>query len=187
MEFSTRSAAGWNDRSHPRSATAKRNGLISFIRQPPLPLLLLVFLVLPSCAIQHPIERPGTPVPIERQGVPVPIERPQVPVPQPSAVQSGPAHSLYANAKEALASGHPGQAEMLLERALRIEPRNAQYWHLLAQSKYAQGDFGQTVQFCRKSESLAGNNSKLRQSNRSLLQQAYSKLGNTEQAEKLSR
>jgi len=187
MESSTRSAAGWNDRSHPRRDTAKRNGLVSLIRRPPLPLLLLVFLVLPSCAVQHPIQRPGTPVPIERQGVPVPIERPQVPVPQPPSVQSGPAHSLYTNANEALASGHPGQAEMLLERALRIEPRNAQYWHLLAQSKYAQGDFGQTVQFCRKSESLAGNNNKLRQSNRSLLQQAYSKQGDTDQAEKLSR
>ena len=64
---------------------------------------------------------------------------------------------------------------MLLERALRIEPRNALYWHLLAQSKYAQGDFGQTVQFCRKSVSLAGNNNKLRQDNRNLLQQASSK------------
>lgn len=187
MEFSTRSAAGWNDRSHPRSAMAQRNGLISFRRRPPLPLLLLVVLVLPSCAIQHPVQRPGTPVPIERPDVPVPIERPQVPVPQPPAVQSGPARSLYASANEALASGHPGQAEMLLERALRIEPRNAQYWHLLAQSKYAQGDFGQTVQFCHKSESLAGNNNKLRQSNRSLLQQAYRKLGDTEQAEKSSR
>ena len=167
------------------------NGLLSRRRRPspPLPLLLLVFLVLPSCAVQHPIQRPGTPVPIERQGVPVPIERPEASVPiQPSpSVQSGPAHSHYAKANEALASGHPDQAEMLLERALRIEPRNAQYWHLLAQSKYAQGDFGQTVQFCRKSESLAGNNNKLHQSNRSLLQQAYKKLGDTEQAEKFSR
>ena len=152
------------------------NRIVSRKHRPPLPLLLLVFLVLPSCAVQHPTPRHETPVPIERPEVPTTIERPKKPVTQQPS-PAGPAHSLYAKANEALSSGHPDQAEMLLERALRIEPRNALYWHLLAQSKYAQGDFEQTVQFCRKAESLAGNNSALRQNNRSLLQQASKKRG----------
>ena len=157
------------------------NGHLSHRRRPPQTrlLLLLVLLVLSSCAVQQPAHR-GRPAPIEGPKASVPIQ------PSPS-VQSGPARSLYAKANEAMASGHPAQAEMLLERALRIEPRNALYWHLLAQSKYAQGDFGQAVQFCNKSESLAGNNNQLRQDNRNLLQQAYSKQGDTEQAEKFSR
>lgn len=145
------------------------NRLLSRKRRP-LPSLLpllLVLLVLSSCAVQQPAHR-EKPAPIAGPKASVPIQ------PAPS-IQSGPARSLYAKANEALTAGHPGQAEMLLERALRIEPRNALYWHLLAQSKYAQGDFGQTVQFCRKSESLAGNNNKLRQDNRNLLQQASSK------------
>jgi predicted Zn-dependent protease len=153
------------------------NRIVSRKHRPPLPLLLLVFLVLPSCAVQHPIPQHETPVPIERPEIPTPIERPEKPVTQQPSAPAGPAHTLYAKANESLASGHPDQAEMLLERALRIEPRNALYWHLLAQSKYAQGDFGQTVQFCRKSESLAGNNSTLRQGNRNLMQQALQKTG----------
>ena len=158
---------------------------IILCKQRPLPLLLLLVLILPSCAEQHPAPRQGAPPPMERQKVPTPSERPEVSVPKqlPPVVKSGPAKSLYAKAEEALASDHPGQAEMLLERALRIEPRNALYWHLLGQSKYAQGDFLQAVQSCRKSDSLAGTNNQLRQSNRSLLQQAYRKLGNTEQTE----
>ena len=162
------------------------NGLLSRRRRlpPSLLLLLLALLVLPSCAVQQPAHH-KIPAPIESPKAPV-VESPETSVPiQPSpSVQSGPARSLYAKANEALESGHPDQAEMLIERALRIEPRNAQYWHLLAQSKYAQGDFGQTVQFCRKSESLAGNNNKLRQANKNLLQQAYSKQGPPGQAEK---
>jgi Flp pilus assembly protein TadD len=126
---------------------------------------------------------------MERPQPSAPIERPEAPgqVQPPPSVQTGPARSLHVKANEALAAGHADKAEMLLERALRIEPRNALLWHLLGQSKYAQGDFAQAVQFCRKSESLAGNNTKLREYNRSLLQKAYRKMGNTEQAERLSR
>ncbi len=156
-------------------------------RRPPLSLLLLVLLLLSSCAGPQSTPRPGTAVPMERPKTSVPMERPETPVPgKPSAssIQTGPARSLHTQANAALASGHAGQAEMLLERALRLEPRNALYWHLLAQSKYAQGDFGQAVQFCRKSESLAGNNTQLKEYNKSLLQKANKKLGDASQAEK---
>jgi hypothetical protein len=163
------------------------NAPVSCRRQ--LPLLFLLLLVLPSCAVPPPVPRHKAPAPIERPQPSAPIERPEAPVPAqpPPSVQSGPARSLHVKASEALAAGHADKAEMLLERALRIEPRNALLWHLLGQSKYAQGDYLQAVEFCRKSESLAGNNNKLREYNRSLLQKAYKKLGDTEQAEKLGR
>lgn len=145
-------------------------------------LLLLISLVLHGCAILGPVEKPGTPRP--QPGAPLP--QPGAPAPQqtPPAVQTGPARSLYAQANEALAAGHPGQAEMLLERALRIEPGNAQFWHALGQSKYDQGEFAQAVQFCLKSESLARDNGGLGQRNRELLGKAYRKLGDVENAEK---
>lgn len=164
-------------------------GLVSCIRRPPLPLLLLIFLVLPGCALRPPLQHPQAPPPIQHPEAPLPSQRPEspdVPIQPPPSVQTGPAHSLYAEAKEALASGHPGQAEMLLERALRIEPRNAFYWHLLGQSKFAQGEFAQAVQFCHKSESLARDNGELRSYNRSLLAQAYKKLEDIENAKKVS-
>ncbi len=165
------------------------NGMISFARRPSLPLLLLIFLALHGCAVQVPTPRPEPPAPIERPEPPTPpIGIPETPVPTqpPTSIQKGPAQSLFAQAESARQSRQPGQAEILLERALRIEPRNAQYWHTLGQIKYDQGDFGQAVQFCLKSDSLARNNNELRQSNRNLLEQAYRKLGDTEKAEKLS-
>lgn len=152
-------------------------------------LLLLISLVLHGCAILGPMEEPGTPRPQPSTPRPQPGEpapQPGAPVPQqtPPAMQTGPARSLYAQANEALAAGHPGQAEMLLERALRIEPGNAQFWHALGQSKYDQGEFAQAVQFCLKSESLARDNGGLGQRNRVLLGKAYRKLGDVENAEK---
>lgn len=188
MEFSIRSAAGLTDGLHTRRHPGMRMGPVSKIRQLPVSLLFLVFLILPSCAVQHPIQRHKAPESVEHRKAPAPIDHPEMeaPVLPPKSVPAGPARSLYAKANKALKSGRPGQADMLLERALRIEPRNALFWHLLGQSKYAQGDFVQAVQFCRKSESLAGNNNKLRQYNRSLLQRAYRKLGDTDQAEKFS-
>ncbi len=187
MEFSIRSAAGLTDGLHTQRHLARMKERVSRLPQLPLPLLFLVFLILPSCAVQQPVRHYKAPESMEHLKTPAPIEPPEIeaPVHPPQSVLSGPARSLYTKANKALKSGRPGQADMLLERALRIEPRNALFWHLLGQSKYAQGDFVQAVQFCRKSESLAGNNNKLRQYNRSLLQRAYRKLGDTEQAEKL--
>ena len=64
---------------------------------------------------------------------------------------------------------------MLLERALRIEPRNPHYWHGLAQVKYHQGKYRETVQFCLKVESLAAKQPQLIARNKELLRQARSK------------
>jgi len=146
--------------------------------RPPLPLLLLLFLLLPGCSVLPPLRGPEPPALVRQPEETRSIDRrevPEEPLQPPPTVQAGPARSLYEQAQAALASGQAAQAEMLLERALRIEPRNPFYWYLLGQCKYAQGDFAQAVQFCRKSESLAGDNSQLRRSNRILIEQAERK------------
>jgi len=60
---------------------------------------------------------------------------------------------------------------MLIERALRIEPRNPHYWYTLARIKYAQGDSSQAIQLCRKSTSLAGGEPQLIELNSRLIRQ----------------
>jgi tetratricopeptide (TPR) repeat protein len=99
---------------------------------------------------------------------------PSPPPPTPSEYKpvTGPAAGLYAEAEKALQAGRYAASEMLLERALRIEPQNPHYWYTMAQVKYRQGLYRETVQFCLKAESLAGKQSPLAPRNRELLQQA---------------
>jgi Tfp pilus assembly protein PilF len=95
--------------------------------------------------------------------------------------QLGPAASLYAQADAALTSGQPERAEILLERALRIEPGNALYWHALGRAKYDQGDYAQAVQFCLKAQSRMGRRSDLARYNQELLDNASRQLAKSEQ------
>jgi cytochrome c-type biogenesis protein CcmH/NrfG len=60
----------------------------------------------------------------------------------------------------------------MLERALRIEPRNPHYWYALAQAVFAQGNHARTEQLCLKVDSLAGNDPALREGNLRLLQRS---------------
>jgi hypothetical protein len=122
-----------------------------------LALLLLVLMIQSGCATPKRTEPPPSP------GLPPPAEYKPV---------TGPATALYTDAEKALQSGRLAESEMLLERALRIEPRNPYYWHTLAQVKYRQGQFRETVQFCLKSESLAGKQAQLLARNQDLLRQA---------------
>jgi tetratricopeptide (TPR) repeat protein len=49
-----------------------------------------------------------------------------------------------------------------LERALRIEPRNAWLWQELAQLRLTQGQYAQAMSLAQKSISFAGRDSRLR-------------------------
>ncbi|MDJ0957098.1 MAG: tetratricopeptide repeat protein [Arenicellales bacterium] len=73
------------------------------------------------------------------------------------------------------------QAAVQLERALRIEPRNAGLWHELAQVYFEQGSFDQAIQFATKSNTLT-KDSELRTKNWRLMAQAYTQLGDSDRA-----
>lgn len=126
-------------------------------------LLLALILLLHGCAARPPA---GEPV----------ISKP--PVQEKTA-----ASSLLASAHQAVQAGQFNRAEMTLERALRVEPRNARLWHEMALVKYGQGDYGQTVQFCLKANSLAGRDSALIRQNWQLMSRAYAKMGDIDKAE----
>lgn len=124
-----------------------------------LPLMFSAMVLLNGCAPVRP-----TPPPSPEISPPLPpVEYKPV---------TGPASALYLEAEKALQGGRYDAAEMLLERALRIEPQNPHYWYTMAQVKYRQGRNAETVQFCLKAESLTGKKSPLAPRTRELLQQA---------------
>jgi predicted Zn-dependent protease len=89
----------------------------------------------------------------------------------PRGYNSGPANALYKDATQAMAAGSFDQAELSLERALRIEPGNPYYWYTMGKIKYGKGANNQAVQFCLKSKSLAGRDLKLIRMNDELIEQ----------------
>jgi tetratricopeptide (TPR) repeat protein len=137
-------------------------------------LLILSSLVLNGCA-PHRVYYPREPGTYERERIPGPAPR-QEELPAPAVKpQRGPAHILYRDAERAMEKRDYKRAEMLLDRALRLEPRNGWYWHAMGRAKYEQGSYGQAIQFCLKSNNLAGQDSELKRANNLLLHKANGK------------
>ncbi|MDR3089415.1 MAG: tetratricopeptide repeat protein [Desulfobulbaceae bacterium] len=84
----------------------------------------------------------------------------------------GPAASLYNQGESYLRDGRLDKAEMSLERALRIEPRNPDYWHTMAEIRFRQGKKREAVQCCLKSNSLAVGVARLIRKNDELIARA---------------
>lgn len=125
-------------------------------------LLCSVNLLLHGCAAKPPVREP---------------------VARPPAREATAAGSLLASAHQDVQAGQFNRAEATLERAIRVEPRNARLWHEMAQVKFGQEDYGQAVQFCLKANSLAGRDSALIRQNWLLMSRAYAKMGDMDKAE----
>lgn len=111
-----------------------------------LPLFFLVFAA--GCATSaKKTDQVVTETPVSAQVTPQAPDKTSKP---------GPGASLFGEAEKALAAGRASEAEILLERALRLEPRNPLYWHTLGQAKFNQRKYAEAVQFCRKAETLLG-------------------------------
>ncbi len=154
-----------------------------------LPALLLATLLLHGCAVKRPVQRPdypATPTTPTTPTYPTPPAYPtpaETPVPPPVKSDQikytpkiGPAGSLYQQATASISAGDYDKAELALERALRIEPRNGHYWYTMAQVKYEQKQYSQTIHLCLKSKSFAGKSDQLKQLNDRLIQDARQQL-----------
>lgn len=133
-------------------------------------MVLFLSIVMYGCAVQSPAPPPSP--------VPESIPRPGSEESAPYSPKLGSAASLYSQAKASLVQGRYHQAELELERALRIEPRNGDYWYTMAKVKYHQNLYNQAVQFCLKSKSLAGRNSELIRLNEALIAEARQQQSN---------
>ena len=108
--------------------------------------------------VTTPSDTPAQTSPVPgSEGVPG-TELPAAPEPPPLPPASGnrAVIALLDRAQLDAGAGRPDSASATLERALRIEPRNARLWHELAQLRLAQGQYAQAVSLAQKSNSFAG-------------------------------
>jgi predicted Zn-dependent protease len=86
--------------------------------------------------------------------------------------------SLYRKAQEALAAGHPDQADALLDRARRIEPRNPFLLQAIANAKLKLNQPDQAEEFANHSTELARGNPYVERGNWLLIATARQMRGN---------
>ncbi len=110
------------------------------------------------------------------------VEKRTVPGVSPPSLPS-PAENLLHEADEELQHRRYDKAEILAERALRMEPQNPIIWQLMGRIKHAMNNHSQAVQFYKKSNSMAGKNSELREQNMLYIEEAYRKMGKTKETE----
>jgi len=83
-----------------------------------------------------------------------------------------PVLALVEKAEAQRAAGDLAGAAASLERALRIERRNAHLWNRLAQVRLDQGDYAQAGSLAAKSDALAGDAPGLRRDNARIISAA---------------
>lgn len=132
---------------------------------------ILVTVLVAGCATSPEPAPPSGPAPApapEAQQLPAP---PPERVPPPRAETTAVA-GLMDSARADTAAGRLPNAAASLERALRIEPRNARLWHELAQVRLRQRDYSQAESLAARSNTLAGSDPDLRKANERLIEEA---------------
>ena len=132
--------------------------------------LLLILVLLGGCATPPapPETRPDQPPPV-------------APAPPPAKENIAVA-GLMETARADAASGNLVGAAASIERALRIEPRNARLWHELARVRLKQGQYAQAENVAARSNSWAGDDRALRAENWRLIAESRRARGDTDGA-----
>jgi Tfp pilus assembly protein PilF len=89
---------------------------------------------------------------------------------------------LQQNASELSRQGQPAKAASILERAIRIQPRNPQLWHDLAQVRYSQQRYQQAESLALRSNQYALRRHDIKRANWLLIANARQKQGNAKGA-----
>lgn len=105
------------------------------------------------------------------------------PVPKPVMSNNKAVIALLDRARLNSGAGQREAAGASLERALRIEPRNAWLWQELAQLRLTQGQYAQAVSLAHKSISFAGRERQLQALNWRVIGNARVAQGNPAAAE----
>lgn len=136
-----------------------------------------VAMTAPSAA-PAPAPAPATPpAPAPR---PAPPPKPPADLPPAEISRDGnqAVVALLESADKYVKSNQLDKAGAALERALRVEPRNAGIWHDLAQIRLHQGQYQQAESLASKSNNLAGGNRALQSRNWKLIGSARKAAGN---------
>ena len=153
--------------------------------------LITVILLLNLFACAEQPTKPTVLVPIEERNAPVANKKPVEIKTEAVTEQKGKAidsqketviASLINDAEQFSSQGKTEQAVATIERALRIEPKNALLWHQLAVVRMQQQQWQQAIAMARKSNALAGANRRLKSDNWALIAAAYDSLGDKQKA-----
>lgn len=141
-------------------------------------ILSILLLNLFACAEQP--TKSAVLVPIEERSAPIASKKPKSKAinNQKETVIA----SLINDAEQFSNQGKTEQAIATIERALRIEPKNAILWHQLAAARLQQQQWQQAIAMARKSNALAGANERLKSDNWALIAAAYDGLGDKKKA-----
>ena len=112
----------------------------------------------------------------KQASVQLPGEDPQQTV-APDKNTSSAVISLLEKARDATTQGDFQRAEVLLERTVRIEPRNATLWHYLAKLRLHQTRFNDAIGLAQKSNNLARENDHLKADNWRIIAHSKYQLG----------
>lgn len=120
---------------------------------------------------------PRTPPPVVDESVDAPYSEERAPaVETPATAErprtSGAVLALLDRAETYRQAGDRENAAATLERALRIEPRNARLWNRLAAVRLDQGEAQQAEQLALKSNALAAGDAELQARNWALIAEA---------------
>ena len=114
---------------------------------------ILLPLLLSACASTTTKPAPA------RGDTPITTANPAPSTPAPnrtaSPTKTSATFALLSAADEALAGKQPEQAILLMERAVRIEPRNFELWIRLSRAHLASGNLAPAIQHARKAIALA--------------------------------
>jgi len=152
------------------SAAAFLSGCISMAQRAPAPV---------SEASSQPVTPSETAQLPESEGVKIRAYEPSAPVMTQEPVHSKAVISLLQQAQAHESSGDYPRAVGAIERALRIEPRNAHLWNRLAHLRLAQKMPGLAKDMAAKSTALAGADMALKRDNWLLIAQAHRAAGDS--------
>ena len=80
--------------------------------------------------------------------------------------------ALLNEAKKHERAGRPERSAAVIERALRIDPKNAQLWYRLALLRMQQRQYDLAASLAAKSNALARNDTQLQMKNKTLIKQS---------------
>ena len=92
--------------------------------------------------------------------------------PDPQQGSGGAADTLLAQANSKAANGETLQAIATLERAVRLQPRNAEAWLRLAELYLEQGEYHKAKQFAGRAQQFAAGNQQLLRRSQAVIKQA---------------